>query len=99
VLCSGLRNIGLDALWAEIERHRDIMTANGKFERRRQDQQVGWLQAMLQDRLLAGMLGNADAKAQLAAAESGVRSGAITAPQGVDAVLQAIGLGSEFGEA
>jgi len=98
VLCSGLRNIGLDALWAEIERHREIMIANGKFDRRRQDQQVGWLRAMLQDRLLAGMLGAVEARAQVAAAEAGVRSGTITAPQGVDTVLEAIGLGAEFGE-
>jgi LAO/AO transport system kinase len=98
VLCSGLRNVGLDALWAEIERHREIMTANGKFDRRRQDQQVGWLRAMLQDRLLVGMLGAAEAKAEVATAEAGVRSGAITAPQGADAVLEAIGLGAGFGE-
>jgi hypothetical protein len=53
---------------------------------------------MLQDRLLVGMLGAAEAKAEVATVEAGVRSGAITAPQGADAVLEAIGLGAGFGE-
>lgn len=99
LLCSGLRNQGLDALWAEIERHREIMQASGKFDRRRQDQEARWLRAMLQDRILAGMLGAPAAKAALATTEADVRSGAITAPQGVDAVLEAIGLGAHFAEA
>lgn len=99
VLCSGLRNMGLDALWADVERHRALMTTNGQFARRRQDQQVGWMRAMLQDRLLEGMLGADAAKAQLKAAEGQVRSGAITAPQGADAVLLAMGLAANFGEA
>lgn len=98
VLCSGLRNQGLDALWAEVERHRSIMAANGAFNRRRQDQQIGWMRAMLQDRLLSGMLAGKAAKASLKDAEADVRAGLKTPPQGADAILEAMGLGATFGE-
>lgn len=98
VLCSGLRNQGLDDLWAEIDRHRTIMVANGAFDRRREDQQIGWMRAMLQDRLLTGMLAGKAAKASLVEAEADVRAGLKTPPQGADAILEAMGLGATFGE-
>lgn len=99
VLCSGLKNEGLDALWAEVERHREIMTGSGAFERRRRDQQARWMRAMLEDRILAGHLEPATAREGLAAADAAVRAGRITAPQGVEQVLAAIGLETDFGEA
>ncbi len=99
MLCSGLANEGLDALWAEMERHREIMLTSGAFAARRHGQQVGWMRTMLERRLLAGHFEPKPAAASLAAAEAAVRAGAITAPQGVERVLTAIGLPSSFGEA
>ena len=99
LLASGLRNQGLDKLWAEIQRHREIMQASGAFHVRRQAQQAGWMRAMLEDRLLTGHLGPAAAVAGLKAADAAVRAGEITAPQGVEQVLTAIGLPAGFGEA
>ena len=99
LLASGLHNEGLDALWQEIGRHREIMRASGAFDARRQAQQAGWMRAMLEDRLLTGHLGPADAVAALRAAEAAVRSGDVTAPQGVEQVLAVIGLPTDFGEA
>lgn len=99
VTCSGLRNQGLDALWAEVMRHKQIMTEAGEFDVRRRDQQAGWMRAMLQDRLIGGYLEPKSARADLAAAEDAVRAGRITAPQGVEQVLEAVGLPATFGEA
>ena len=96
VLCSGLADEGLDDLWAEVERHREVMQSTGAFERRRREQQAGWMRSMLEDRLLRGHLEPAaDALAQ---AEAAVRDGRITAPQGVEQVLAAIGLSRRFGD-
>ncbi|MGZ0187720.1 MAG: methylmalonyl Co-A mutase-associated GTPase MeaB [Alphaproteobacteria bacterium] len=99
LLCSGLRNLGLDALWEDIQRHRGIMQTNGDFDMRRQAQQAGWMRAMLEQRLLAGYLSSPEAKACLKAADAAVRQGAMTAPQGVEQVLQTVGLPPTFGEA
>ena len=98
VMCSGLKNEGLDEVWSNIERHGEIMRASGAYDRRRRDQQAGWMRQMLHDRLLAGHLEGDDAKTSLAAAEADVRSGRLTAPQGVERVLSSIGLPAAFGE-
>ena len=99
LLCSGLRNQGLDALWDGIQQHHAIMQANGNFEVRRQTQQAGWMRTMLEQRLLSGYLSSPDAKASLKAANTAVRQGAITAPQGVEDIFKKIGLPATFGEA
>jgi len=96
LLASGLRNEGLDELWAEIERHGEIMRETGAFERRRLEQQAGWMRSMLEDRLLRGFL-EPGAKA-VSEAEAAVRAGRITAPQGVERVLRAVGLAEDFGD-
>jgi hypothetical protein len=54
---------------------------------------------MLEQRLLAGYLSSPEAKACLKAADAAVRQGAMTAPQGVEQVLQTVGLPPTFGEA
>lgn len=99
VMCSGLKNEGLDALWDEILRHKSVMTAAGAFDARRRDQQAGWMRAMLQDRLIMGFLEPKAARADMARAEDDVRAGRITAPQGVEQVLRTVGLPATFGEA
>ncbi len=98
VKCSGLSGEGLDHLWGEIDRHREVMQANGEFDRRRQDQQGGWMRAMLEDRLLRGYLDKDGVQVMLQEVNAAVCAADITAPQGVERVLKAIGLSSDFGE-
>ncbi|WP_181704293.1 methylmalonyl Co-A mutase-associated GTPase MeaB [Chthonobacter albigriseus] len=47
---SGLANEGLDKLWSEIERHRSVMSANGRFQAKRREQQVHWMREMINER-------------------------------------------------
>ena len=54
---------------------------------------------MLEERLLAGHLAREPGRTALKAAEADVVAGAVTAPQGVERTLKAIGLNSDFGEA
>jgi len=98
VLCSGLANEGLDELWAAVARHGEIMRASGAFDRKRLEQQAGWMRAMLEDRLLRGHLEPKPAAAALKEAVAAVRAGEITPPQGVERVLAAIGLSPQFGD-
>lgn len=78
LLCSALENSGLDELWASIELHRVKMTATGEFEERRSAQQVGWLHAMLKDRLVGELQTWPELIEQLHALEAEVRGHSLT---------------------
>jgi LAO/AO transport system kinase len=51
ITCSGLADIGLDALWEQIELHRRKLDATGELAEKRSGQQVRWMWSMLDDRL------------------------------------------------
>jgi LAO/AO transport system kinase len=89
---SGRDNRGLDTLWQAIRCHRERLTASGEFEARRETQAVQWLHAMLNERLLELVTGNAAVAAGLAAAEAEVRARTLLAPRAVDRVLALAGL-------
>jgi LAO/AO transport system kinase len=55
VLISGLANQGLDEMWAEVEAHREKLSASGKFAERRRVQQVAWMWSMLEERLMQAL--------------------------------------------
>lgn len=78
ITISGLENDGLDHLWAEIERHRDVLTTSGELQARRQDQQVRWMWALVEDGLMMQLRHHRDAEARFKAAEKNVRSGIST---------------------
>lgn len=86
-MISGLKNIGLDVLWAEIEKHHVMMEKSGALQAKRADQMVRWMWAMLKDRLLADLLHDEGVAARLPALESAVRSGAITPTLAVTELL------------
>ena len=89
---SGLTGAGLDELWTQIRRHREIMTANGARSARRADQDSRWIWAMVQDRL-AEAFREAPAVAAISAeTEQLVRAGQLPASTAVDRLLTAFGL-------
>jgi LAO/AO transport system kinase len=89
---SGLTGAGLDTLWIQIQRHREIMTANGARTARRADQDSRWMWAMVQDRLAAAFR-EAPAVATIAAdVERAVRAGDLPASAAADRLLAAFGL-------
>ncbi len=52
VTCSGQTGRGLDTIWAHIERHRSLLEGAGDWTARRQAQQLRWMWAMVEERLL-----------------------------------------------
>lgn len=74
---SGLADQGLDALWAEIQAHRDRLTATGEFKSRRQDQAVRWMHDMLSDEITRIMSGNPEVADALKTAERDVHAGTL----------------------
>ena len=91
---SGRDNGGLDTLWATITAHRTRMLETGEFQSRRQRQAVGWMRALLQERLLALATATPELAARRADLERAVQSGALTAPVAVEQLLAAMGLAS-----
>jgi LAO/AO transport system kinase len=88
VLCSGLADEGLDELWAQIEVHREKMTATGELDARRSAQQVRWMRSMLDDRLRDDLRSHPELTRELERLEHEVRDGAVTATAAVDAVWE-----------
>jgi LAO/AO transport system kinase len=89
---SGMTNTGLDHLWAKIGEHKACMIATGTFEERRRTQAVGWMRAMLQERLMAAMTANPAVAARLPDLEAAVRAGTLTPARAVADVVALMGL-------
>lgn len=86
VICSGLTDLGLRELWAQIEVHRQKMGATGELEDRRRSQQVRWMWSMLDDRLRDDLRARPEVTDRLTSLEDEVRRGDMTATMAVDRV-------------
>ncbi len=92
VLCSGLKNDGLDVIWDQIRQHRDRMTQSGEFEETRRRQQVRWMWSMLEDRLFHALRSHPKVRGALPGIEEAVASGATPPTRAADFILQVFGL-------
>lgn len=88
---SGLANIGLDDLWARIGDHREAMRDSGAFEARRSAQQVKWMWAMLEERLLGRLRADAAVSQRLDALEAKVRAGTLAPTAAVEEIAPLLG--------
>jgi LAO/AO transport system kinase len=86
---SALTGDGLDALWAQILRHRDLLTANGERSANRRHQRVRWFWTMLEHRLLDRLRRDKSVARLLSGLESEVGRGALTPTLAVERVLAA----------
>jgi LAO/AO transport system kinase len=84
---SAIENRGLDKLWAEVERHRDLLMSRGEWEARRREQDVGWLRGMVEERARQLIFGNEKIAAKLKDSERAVRLGAVPPSVAADSVL------------
>ena len=89
MMCSGLTNIGLDALWEKIGEHREKLTATGELQERRRRQQLQWMWSMLEDRLMHLLRTHPKVTQQLAGIERDVVEGHLTPTLAVDRILHA----------
>ena len=91
VTCSGLTGEGLPELWARIEEQREGLTASGEWGERRRGQQLAWMWAMVEDRLLAALHADSAVLDVLADAERRVLDGVETPSAAADRILDAFG--------
>ena len=83
---------GVADLWSRVLEHREKLTASGEFERRRREQQVKWMWAMLDDRLFMRLKSDPALRARLPALEAAVAEGRLSPALAVDEIAQAMGL-------
>ncbi|KSB87942.1 arginine transporter [Caulobacter vibrioides] len=89
---SGLTGAGLDILWSQVERHREVMAANGARVSRRADQDARWMWAMVNDRLAEAFRASPAVAALVGDTEGAVRAGRLPASAAADRLLKAFGL-------
>ncbi len=92
VLISGLENIGLDDMWAKVVEHRHRFEASGELARKRRDQQVRWMWAMLEELMFSRLRSDHKVRAMLPELERKVAEGALSPTIAVDKIAAALGL-------
>jgi LAO/AO transport system kinase len=92
---SALTGDGLDGLWAEVLRHRQLLTANGERAATRRQQQVRWFRAMLEGRLLDDFRRHPALGRLLPRLEAEVAAGSLVPSLAVDRALAALAGSSE----
>ncbi len=91
VLISGLDNIGLDEMWAQVVEHRRRFQASGEFAQKRREQQVKWMWTMIEDRLFVRLRSDAQVKARLPELERQVAEGALSPTLAVEEIYRLLG--------
>ena len=90
VTCSALHEVGLDTLWAQVELHRAKLSASGELDDKRRQQQVDWMWASVDDRLLSRLHHAPGVKRLAPRLEREVREGTLTATLAAQRILDAL---------
>ncbi|QJY48753.1 methylmalonyl Co-A mutase-associated GTPase MeaB [Pseudonocardia broussonetiae] len=88
--CSAQTGMGLDEVWSAVREHRSTLESDGSLGRRRADQQVEWMWAMVRDQLMDRL--QAGAKDTIGELEHGVRNGDETPTRAAARLLDTLGL-------
>ena len=87
IMISGKTGDGVEAMWARVVHHHDMMTESGWLDRHRREQQVKWMWAILDDRVRRQLAGE-----KVAMIEAQVRAGRLSPALAADQVLALAGL-------
>jgi GTPase len=89
---SGLTGNGIAELWEKISEHRERMSAAGALAARRREQQVKWMWAMLEERVMARLKSDPALRARLPKLEAAVAAGRTSPAIAVDELAKSLGL-------
>jgi LAO/AO transport system kinase len=90
--CSGLSGRGLDALWAEIEKHREQTIKSGAFAEHRQAQLLRWMWQMVEGELMEALRAEPNVAQLVPELEHDVHDGKTTATRAARRILEAFGI-------
>lgn len=88
VLCSALKNDGLDKIWKKIEDHRTALTDSGEVTQRRQQQERAWMWRLVEEGLLHSFRAAPAVQAQIPTLEAQVISGETTPARAASLLLE-----------
>ncbi|CAB5033698.1 MAG: methylmalonyl Co-A mutase-associated GTPase MeaB [Actinobacteria bacterium] len=86
--CSAAQNNGLDELWAQILKHREIKMISGEREERRHQQQIRWMWSMITDRLLDQFKDSPKVQERLQSVTALVKNGELPAAVAAESLLE-----------
>jgi len=92
VTCSATTGDGIDNLWQNVLKHRELMSASGEFAARRREQQVKWMWTLLEERFTARLRGDTSMRAKLKQAEAAVGEGKLSPTLAVEQIAGLLGL-------
>lgn len=87
ITCSALTLTGLDALWDIIQGHRRFLEQGGALDRRRSDQALAWMWALIEEGLTERFRSHPGIKNRIPQMADQVRQGRISAPQAARQLL------------
>jgi LAO/AO transport system kinase len=90
--CSAHTGAGLDEVWDAVQRHRALLDGDGTLGRRRADQEVQWMWAMVRDRMMDRLRTDEGLRAELPELERRVRDGDLTPTLAAGTILGHLGL-------
>ena len=89
---SALTGEGITELWAKICEHRERTSAAGGLAARRREQQVKWMWAMLEVRMMARLKSDPSLRSRLPKLEAAVAEGRTSPAVAVEELAQSLGL-------
>jgi LAO/AO transport system kinase len=87
--CSALEGLGLDDVWTQVEAHRRHLERSGELVEQRRRQDVAWMWATIDERLLSRFRASPRVRDRLAEVEAAVRRGELTPTAAAHALLEA----------
>ncbi len=91
VTSSGTTGEGLDEVWQLIEEHRAVMEADGRLERNRQQQLLGWMWEMVDEGLRNTVREHPEVAETLGSVETDVLEGKTTPSAAAESILRIFG--------
>ena len=88
LMCSAIKNIGVDAVWGKLVEHKEKLSATGEFQNRRQQQRVKAMWTTLQDRVMTDIKSHHLVVEQLPELKAQLLSGNLTVTRAVDRILE-----------
>lgn len=92
VTYSAMTGDGIEELWTTVLKHRERAVATGEFAARRREQQVKWMWAMLEERLLSRLRSDTRVREKLPGLEAAVAEGRKSPAVAVDEIAILAGL-------
>jgi LAO/AO transport system kinase len=87
---SALTGAGIADLWDHVLAHRARMEESGEFQQVRREQQVKWMWAMIEERLIGRLKSDHKVKARLPALEAAVADGRLSPALAAEEIAQAL---------